>query len=222
MQPSRIIKHIRHRISPKVRERGAVLRSFARTTGLVYFGSVDQHDDEHSPVHGFTASLTHRDSHYALGTYEGYDICVLNRFDTLPLRGGKTHAQLWTILEIKLEHPDLPHIFFMPTGPQSGEYSRLFTAFPHLQPLNSMLGASKNSPSFHGRYQILARTTYAQEVGRLLKSPTIVGIGERLWPYGIEIHRGKLFVYLIQKPTKRQLETCLASALWLAERIDED
>lgn len=222
MAAAPLFQHILHRSSLKLRRRGQTLRTFARQLGLVYFGLVDQHHDEHSPVRGFTASLTHRDSHYAVGTYNGFDIRLLNRFDVIKDAQKKSHGFAWTIIEVRLERRDLPHMFFMPTGKDAPEYARLFRAYPHLQPLNTMIGTLRRSPELHGRYQILARTTHSREVERLFDSPTIVSIGTRLWPQGLEIHGDRLFIYLPQELTKQRLELCLDGALWFAEQLDEE
>lgn len=209
------------RFSPLSRQRGAVLRKFSENVGLVHFGTVHQHDDEHSTIRGFTGSLTHHDSHYAVGTYNGFNIRVVNRFDVIRIAGNPQHEQLWTIIEIDLDSKGLPHMFFIPTGHEAGEYGRLYATQPHMQPLNSMLFDNR-SPEFHGRFQILARPTHAHKVEALFSSPIIVGIGNRFWPQGVEIEHGKLIIYITQhRLTKAVLESTLASGLWLAETIDE-
>jgi len=221
MAVRRTFQQLLKRASLKLRARGRVMRKFANTIGLVYFGAVDQHEDDHSAIRGFTASLTHKDSHYAVGNYDEYAVRIVDRFDIVPVAGASYHQQVWTILEIQLHTKGLPHMFFVPTGREAGEYGRLFTTQPHLQPLNSMLGIHNRSPEFHGRYQILARTTHSHEVEQLFHSPTIVGIGAKFWPHGIEIHNDILYIYLTQPElTNHALEVALSSGIWLAEGID--
>ena len=210
------------RVSPALRERGRVIRNFAKQLGFVHFGVVDQHEDEHNPIRGFTSSITHSDSHYAVGTYEGYDIRLVDRFDVLKIPGHENRHQLWTIFEVKLNAKGIPHIFFVPTGREAGEYARLYATQTHLQPLNSFLNSQNHSPEFHGRYQILARPTHSHHVEQVFNSPTIVNIGARFWPHGIEIENDTLYVYITQeKLTKATLDTALGSALWLADVIEE-
>lgn len=62
--PSGIIGRILRRHSVSARSRGAVLKKFAHKIGLVYFGVVDQHQDDHEVIRGLTVSTTHRDDHY--------------------------------------------------------------------------------------------------------------------------------------------------------------
>lgn len=210
------------RISPLLRERGRTVRKFSEQLGMVYFGSVDQHDDDHSAIRGFSASLTHSDTHYAVGTYNGHDVRIVDRLDILHIPGHDNHQQIWTIIEIDLETKEIPHVFFVPTGQKAADYARLYATQPYLLPLNATIGVNNRSPEFHGRYQILARATHSHPIERLFSSPIIVGIGTRFWPYGIEIQHGKLFVYITEKKlSKHDLETALTSALWLAEHINE-
>lgn len=212
---------LRRRLSLVAQQRGATLRRFYKSVGLIYFGTVHQHDDDMNIIRGFTASLTHQDLHLAVGDYNGYSIRIVDRFDIVRNHTARHHLQQWTIIEIDLHHPDLRHIFFVPTGASASEYSRLFATQPHMQPINSLLVHNK-SPEFHGRFQIMARTTHLQDVERIFSSPIIVGVAARFWPHGIEIEHGKLLVYITEhRLSKTVLESTLASALWLAETIDE-
>lgn len=212
---------ILHRVSGAMRERGRALRKLSSTMGFVYFGTVDQHTDDFPTIRGFTASLSHHDAHFAVGTYDDYDIRMVDRFDVIAIPGVKQHRQFWTIIEITLESSDLPHVVFVPTGREGGEYAQLFATQPHLQPLNTMLGVHTHSPEFHGRYQILARPSHSAEVEQLFDSPTIANLGARFWPHGIEVHGNKAFIYLTQPRLNAQaLEVTLTSTLWLAGVID--
>jgi hypothetical protein len=209
------------RFSPELRKQGKELRKFSNQLGLVYFGDIHQHDDDIDAIRGFTASLTHRDTHFSVGTYNGFNIRLTNRFDTIRIAGNPHHEQLWTILEIELDTKGLPHMFFVPTGREAGEYGRLYATQPNMVPLNSMILDNK-SPEFHGRFQMLASATHSHKVETLFTSPIIVGIGSRFWPHGIEIEHGKLIIYITEhRLTKTVLESTLTSGLWLAETIDE-
>ncbi len=209
------------RFSPALRKRGAVLKSFSSTLGLVHFGTVHQHDDDLDAIRGFTASLTHRDTHFAVGTYNGFNVRLTNRFDVIRIAGNPNHEQLWTILEVEFDTKGLPHMFFVPTGHEAGEYGRLYATQPNMQPLNSMI-LDNHSPEFHGRFQIYASATHSHKVESLFTSPIIVGMGSRFWPHGIEIEHGKILIYITEhRLTKAVLESALGSALWLAETIDD-
>ena len=214
-------RQIFRRFSSELRVRGTVLRKFSAQVGLVHFGTVHQHEDDYDAIRGFTASLTHQDTHYAVGTYNGFNIRVVNRFDVIRIAGNAHHEQLWTIIEIELDTKNIPHMFFVPTGREAGEYGRLYATQPHMQPLNSLLLNNK-SPEFHGRFQILASPSYAHRVETLFSSPVIFSIASRFWPHGIEIEHGKVLIYITEhRLSKTVLETALASGLWLAETIED-
>jgi len=213
-------RHMVRRFSPQLRSRAKVLRTFAETMGLVHFGLVDQHDDDYDAIRGFTASLTHLDSDYIVGSFEGYNIRMVDRFDSYK-HGSHSHEQLWCIFEIELRNHHIPHVFLSPTGREAGEYDKLFSVQPYLQPLNTMLLQNRSS-ELHGRYQILARPTHTHDVEKILTSQIVAGISSQFWPHGIEFHNGKLFIYITQhRLTKTVLETSLSSGLWLAELLDE-
>lgn len=214
-------RQLLQRYSSAARKRGATLKGFSSKFGLVHFGAVHQHDDDVDTIRGFTASLTHRDTHFAVGTYNGFNIRIVNRLDTVRVTSNKSQHHLWTILEVELNTRNVPHMFFVPTGSEGGEYSRLYATQPNIQPLNSML-FDNHSPEFHGRFQILATPTHSHKVETLFTSPIIVGIASRFWPHGIEIQNGKVLIYMTEhRLTKAVLESALGSALWLAETIDD-
>jgi len=220
--PARVatFKHMVRRFTPQLRSRSKVLKTFASKMGFVHFGMVNQHDDDHDTIRGFTASLTHLDTDYIVGTYEGYNFRIVDRFDSYK-HGVHSHEQLWCIIEIDLHENQVPHVFLTPTGREAGEYDKLFTVQPYLQPLNTML-LQNHSSELHGRYQILARTTHTADVEQLLTSPMVAGIASRFWPHGVEFNNDKLYLYITQhRLTKTVLETSLASGLWLAGMLDE-
>jgi len=213
------LRHIIRKLSPLERKQARVLRNFYNTLGFVSFGNVSQHDDEFDAIRGFTASLTHRDEQYGVGSYEGFDIRIVNRADK-PKGAKRGTLQLWTIIEIELRVRSMPHIFFMPTGQTSATYAKLFAEQPYMQPINSYSSSTHYSPEFHGRYQILGRATRIHDIEALITSPISVGIGMKFWPHGIEIEHGRLYVYIPDRTlTKPKLEQALHSALWLANAL---
>jgi hypothetical protein len=215
------IKHLLHRLSPLEREQGRILRRFYDTVGFVHFGHVHQHDDEYDAIRGFTASLTHHDENFAVGSYDGYDVRVVNRADTRKVN-KKASLQLWTIIEVSLRVRGMPHIFFMPTDQSGGAYEKLFAEQPYMQPISSYTSTARHSPEFHGRYQILARSTRAYDVDDLITTPIIAGISSKFWPHGIEVEHGRLYIYIPDRRlTKQKLEHALSSALWLANSLRE-
>lgn len=209
-------------LKPLTRRRGKVIRSFTEKLGLAYLGTMHQHDDEYDAIRGFTASTSHRDAHYAVGTYEGVNLRITDRFDIQKRHGNKETPQSWLIMEFELAVEDLPHAFFVPTRQEGDAYQRIFSANIHMQPLNSILQKSNHSPEFYGRYQILSRATHANRVESILTSPVIFGVGEKIWPCGIEVEQNKLFIYISSESlTADQLGVACVAGLWLTEELNK-
>ena len=55
-----------------------IIKKFTNKIGLVYFGAVNQHQDDNRLVRGFTVSQSHQDDHYSVGTVEGYNVTLVN------------------------------------------------------------------------------------------------------------------------------------------------
>ncbi|UTX50984.1 hypothetical protein KI440_02135 [Candidatus Saccharibacteria bacterium TM7i] len=208
-------------MKPQIHARGRLLRKFTDKIGLAYLGSMHQHDDEYDAIRGFTASTSHRDAHYAVGTYEGHNIRMVDRFDIQKRSGSAKQPQSWVIFEFELQVIDIPHVFFVPTGKNGSVYERIFNANIHMQPLNSILHHVNHSPNFHGKYQILSRPTHSHRVESLLTSPVIFGIGEKLWPYALEIDRNKLYIYISgASVTESSLSTACIAGMWLVDELN--
>ena len=99
---------VRH-YSPQLRSRGKIIRRFASQVGLVYFGTVDQHQDDHEIIRGLTVSTTHRDAHYAVGSYDGYDVSIVDRFDVTFDAQLRPIEHVWLIFQVNLQDVSLPH-----------------------------------------------------------------------------------------------------------------
>lgn len=210
-----------HQLKPHTRSRGKVLKRFSDRLGFAYLGAMHQHDDEYDAIRGFTASTSHRDSHYTVGTYEDTNIRIVNRFDIQKRHGKAANQQAWVVMEFQLKTTEIPHVFFVPTGKTAGSYARVFTANIHMQPLNSILQGINHSPEFYGRYQILSRPTHSHRIESLLTSPVIFSIGEKLWPHGVEIDGNKLYVYISEEDlTSETLDTAFIAGLWLTDELN--
>lgn len=203
------------------RQRGKVLRSIADTLGLVSFGAVDHHKDDHDSIRGLTVSTSHKDKHYAVGAHDGYDIAMVDRHDTIRA-SGRTEQHLWCIIRVSLrEATSLPHVFLLPKGNGSTQFARLFTALRHMQPVNDFF-TSAHSHEFHGRYDVMAAPHHAQEIETILTTTHTAGIAARFWPHAVEINNGHLYVYITEhRLSKTVLAGATSSALWLADALDQ-
>lgn len=219
---SGIWRSVLRRYSSAIRARGQVLRKFARKIGLVYFGVVDQHTDEHELIRGLTISTTHRDTHYAVGSYDGYDVSMVDRFDIYIDPSGAEKDHNWVILQIGLERvATTPHLFLKPIGPQAGAYDRFFSATHNLHPVNALL-IGQHSSEFHSRYELYTAAAHAVEAEELLTTEVTQQIAARFWPHAVEIYQNKLYFYITDDAlTEQLLETALSAGLWLARIVDE-
>ncbi|MEO6109947.1 MAG: hypothetical protein ABIP50_02990 [Candidatus Saccharimonadales bacterium] len=210
------------RHSPAARARGTVLKHFSQTIGLVYFGTVDRKTDEYDDIRGITVSTTHKDEHYAVGSYDGYDISVVDRYDVVTDRNRVKTEQNWVILQLSLESNEpLPHLFMHPLGQQTQAYDKFFDSTHQLQVVNSIFRGG-HSQEFHNRYELYSTSTHALSIEELFTPIVTQTIAARLWPHAIEILNNKLYVYTIEsKLTETLLEAAISSALWLARVLDK-
>lgn len=198
--------------------RRTVMR-FAEKVGLMYFGYVDQRDDEHRLVRGHTVSETHQDNHYCIGSFRGYDVMMVLRNDIIENISSKEREQRchWLILTIDLRAKyDLPHCYI-------GHHNRDHAFKASFEPLSPLALGSLHSYSHHflSDYSIYAKATHAVEIERMINPQTSEVIAEHFAGASIEIEDNTLFLYIeSQRPTEALLEKMLSNGLWLAESID--
>lgn len=201
-------------------QRGYTIKDVSKRLGLLYFGVVDYRQDDHEVIRGLTVSTTHRDKHYAVGSYDGYDIAMVDRYDQSK-DGTKSIRHNWCIIQISLHAPQsIPHVFVLPHD-RSGRFAHLFVGLRHLQVIHD-LTEQQYSSEFTDRYNLNAPPHQALEVERWISPSVALGIAARFWPHAIEIRDGKLYVYITEhRLDEAVLGGAIASALWLAEIIDQ-
>jgi hypothetical protein len=199
-----------------------VMMEFAEKVGLVYFGYVDQHGDEHRLVRGLTVSSTHNDNHYCIGTFQGYDITLVERTDKIVFPGKATKPHDWIIMEFDLHTKvDLPHVFIGLHAHSDTFYAHLFTKFATLTkiPLGTF---GPYDPAFTHRYAIYTEPAQAVAVEQLFDRSITKTIGEQFGSLTVEITDNNLYVYAEhQRPTQALLEKMLKYGVWLAESLDQ-
>jgi hypothetical protein len=217
------VKKIIHRNGIENHKRGRLIREFDDTVGFVYFGNVDQHTDDHHIVRGLTVSPTHIDEHYSIGSFDGYDITIVDRTDSVVLTHTSEQTHTWLIFEIALHaRIDIPHMFLGGhTHNDSSAYIGLFTAFPALQPVP--LGTFGDySEEFTRRYSLYAAPSHFIEAEQYITAEVAQTIAAHFWPLSVEIRDGSLYVYADSKHISTQdLNKMTQSGVWLAKIIDE-
>jgi hypothetical protein len=195
-----------------------VIRQFADEAGLVYFGYVSQRSDEHHILRGMTVSTKHHDDHYCIGTYEGYDVVLVERSDQL--HSGKKHQ--WHIMEFDLKTTaDVPHAFIGSGKHGLGFHELLATKYPHLQP--ATLGRTAEYPTtFTSRFAVYVTPAHAVAIEQLISPSDAATFAEHFSGLVVEITDHALYVYSEKSHlTEALLTAMLKNGAWLAARIDE-
>ena len=198
-----------------------VINKFADTFGLVHFGFVSQHDDEHRIVRGMTLSTNHRDEHYCIGTYDNYDVIYVKRTDTLHTKANKRTIHTWHIMafDLKTSH-ELPH-FFVGFHDQSEEfYMQCFARFPAMRHLK--LGHTATyPPAFDTLHRLYANPAVSLEIEQIISPEIAATIMTHFKGLSFEVVENTLLVYSEHaRITLDLLETILKNGRWLAESID--
>lgn len=199
-----------------------ILMKFAEDHGFVYFGHVDQHDDDHELIRGLTLSPRHRDRHYTVGTFEGYDIAMLERTDTITYPGKPDEKQNWFIMQFDLKNnKDLPHVFIGLKTHSPTFYSHLLTKFKVLQPVP--LGTfGMYDAQFTQRYSVYTAPAEALNAERLFDQASTTLIAKHFGSLTLEVVDGYLYLYSNHRRTTSQLvTTMLQNGVWLSRHIDE-
>lgn len=197
------------------------IAKFAKRVGLLSFGSVDQHSDEHRIVRGLTVSDTHKDSSYATGSVGGYDIIVVDRNDKIRMPDGKTDKYSWLILSIQLhtKYP-IPHFLILANNHDTRSFSALFTSFPNMKATE--LGVFEEyTEEFTTRFTLFARPAKSIELQKFITADVARKLAVHFWPLAIEQHDNVLYVYAVKQPVMvGLLETMLENGIWLAGQLD--
>lgn len=211
------------RLAHKRRTKSIITR-FAEEVGLVYFGHVDQHEEDQRIIRGMTVSINHIDAHYCIGTYEGYDMAFVQRTDVLkpvsPLKKSSRHR--WHIMEFDLHTSvDLPHCFVGLHQHSESFYKQLFTKYPHFRSIT--LGAlGSYSPLFTAKYKVYGSPKDAILIEKMLQPEVNEMITRHFGSLAIEIHEGSLFVYAETATVSyKLLDAMIKNGVWLARHIDE-
>lgn len=217
----RALRHMTPAHLARTRITRRTMMRFAEKVGLVYFGYVDQRDDEHRLVRGHTVSDTHQDNHYCVGSIKGYDVMMVLRNDTIEV--GQAHKEEarchWLIVTIDLHtKEELPHCYI-------GHHNRdqaFKASFEALSPL--LLGAlHQYSHQFLSDYTIYAKATHALQIERTITPQMSEVIASHFVGASIEIEDNTIFVYVESpRPSETLLEKMLSNGLWLAEQIDSN
>ncbi len=195
---------------------------FDEAHNFVYFGYVNQHNDEHQLVRGLTLSPHHHDEHYSVGTVDGYDIALLQRTDTIGFPGTVAERYVWLIMQFDLRNAkDIPHMFVGLHAHSPAFYAHFLTKFNTLQkvPLGTF---GMYERAFTDKYAIYTTPTASLSAERLFDQEITKLISQHFGNLTFEVADESLYLYSShQRITKPLLETMLENGLWLARHLDE-
>lgn len=214
----RTLRHMRPSHIVRARKTKSVMQRFADKVGLVYFGYVDQKDDDHRIVRGHTVSATHIDQNYCIGTLRGYDVSIVARNDVVLTRDLKSEQRChWLIMTVDLKSSkDVPHLYI---GHDSRK-TAFASSYEQLTPLPiETLGTYPKE--FTSHYTIYGRQTHALEIEALISPDVSATIASHLKQTSVEIEANCIYLYVeSQHPNEVLLEKIVSNGLWLAEVID--
>ena len=190
--------------------------AFGSKLGWVYFGSVSQRDDEHRLLRGITATATHHDQHYTVGSYQGYDVALTVRRDTLHYPDNRLRDHFWTIMTFDL-HTDreLPPLYI-------GHHKvrdELLARYLNLTPLVTERPGS--SSEFEKQYTIYGSVAHAHKLDTLLPQEVRTTLARQFNSISIELSDNTLYLYVpTDHPSSSTLSQLLRGGTWLAQAFD--
>lgn len=192
-----------------------VIKQFAAKNNLVYFGLVDPKDYEHQLIRGVTASTTHTDGHYTVGTFEGRDMALVMRRNTLSFPGKPDSSYQWLIAQVDLRRGGWPHTFIDANHHDEVFYSNLAIGFAHLQDMSGVFNAL--APQAH----VFTAPSNYQLLHQLFNPELALIIRMHLHHFDYEINDDQLLVYSrAQLVTPQLLGDMLKAGVWLADQLD--
>lgn len=214
-------KPLFHKLAPKHLASGLQLsrtvQRFAEDIGLVYFGAVDPTEDDYRLVRGITSSITYRDRHFAIGTFQGYDVAFVIRSDTITYVDRRTTSHRWAIMTFDLHTSyHLPHIFIGHRRVRE----LLLAKYSHLTPLIVSTQAA-HDPGFINQYMVSSDIAHATEVEFFINPELTLAIKTYFKDYAIEILDNTVYLLSTEaQPSRADLERMLKNGIWLTEKLD--
>lgn len=207
--------------SVQSRTRKRVIAQFAKKIGLIYFGFVNQLSDEHRIIKGFTVSSTHHDNSYCVGTFEGYDLALVDRSDAIWQQNGEIKICNWLILAIELHtKQEIPHFLLKASHHETTSFDSFFTIFHEMNKVD--FGTFEEyGIDFISRFDVYAKSSDSIEIEKIFPANTARVIGAHFWPLSVEQQKNIVYIYAdMDKITPSLLNTMLENGLWIARHLD--
>lgn len=197
-----------------------VVKQFARKFGLVYFGQVNQREDDYEVIRGITVAATHVDSHFCVGQFRNHDISLVERRNTLTHPERADEHYRWVIMQIDLRKEGLPLIFIDAKHHKATFYESLFLRFSNLADASSLF--AEGSPLFVRTFKVLAPTDHFQDIESILSQDIMGMLVHHFSQFDYEIGGDRLLIYASNPMvTLHLLSEMLRVGSWLAEQLEK-
>jgi hypothetical protein len=197
-----------------------IIKQFARKFGLVYFGYVNQREDEHELIRGITVSANHLDTHFCVGDFKGHDISLVERRNTLTYPEQPPQHYRWAIMQIDLKREDLPHVFIDGNHHDEAFYMTLFMKFANMS--NASMLFTQQNPLFAKTFKVFAPADKFDDLEALMSGDIAAMLAHHFKQFDYEIDGDRLLVYA-ENPviTSHLLHEMLRVGQWLADELDK-
>ncbi len=203
------------------RKHRRIIQKFSDKIGMVYFGYVDQYHDEHKVIRGFTASSSHHDDHFSIGSVGGYGVSLVERSDGIWQKDGSIEVYNWLIMTFDLDNNHNVIPFFLKAKNHNDKYyETFFISKPNFKEVE--LGVFESyGTEFTNRFSFFTKVSDSVELQRLFPASTARVIGAHFWPLSIEQKNNVLYLYAdARNLSENLLGTMIENGLWLAGHID--
>jgi hypothetical protein len=196
-----------------------VMKTFAQKHGLVYFGRVNARDDDYGVVRGITASTTHRDLHFTVGTTNGRDVVIFERQNILSLPSHRPKQFRWLISQIDIKEETLPHVFVIYNRHESVYFTNIMAIQQTAKDLTDYFAS--NTQLSTPKYRIYASPSDYEALSKML-SPHVIQFFEKYTGYDYEINDDCLLVYATEPVVTPQiLNNMLSVGMLLADILEQ-
>jgi hypothetical protein len=214
------MKNLRHLASRSLHHLGdaatkRAIKQFTTKYHFVYFGHVDPREDEYELVRGVTVSTTHADNHYTVGSYNGHDILLVERHNTLTFPGKQDSTYRWLIMQLDLTRTGLPHIFVDCHHHDAVFYANTFAAHNGVQDMSSYF--ADLSTAFNQHCRVFASPAH-YAAARALLQPKVADALAQFHQFDFEFFEDRVLIYASNNVvTPQLLDDMLRVGVWLAD-----
>ncbi len=197
-----------------------LIKQFAHKYGLVYFGSVNQHGAADELIRGITVSATHVDNHFSVGTFQHYDVSLVERRNTITFPERPPMQYRWVIMQVDLRRTDLPHIFIDANHHDETFYATLFMKFTNFTLANPLF--IEKDIGFTKAFRVFTPADRFDEAEETLTHEITQTLTKHFRQFDYEICGDRLLVYANSPVVSLHLlQEMLRVGKWLAERLDD-